>query len=542
MADRQLARDNELLSETARDAVNAGPRRLAWAALVCVALSILALVLGLQGFSDSAGEGNDSSARGSHSRTENVGAATLHPQCSLPYEMIYVNATPTCYGRGWRLQNRRLWPQRSPRSPGDNWRPRLHCDQVRAGADMASSHSVKTGVGGGQWYRFVHPVGLPTEPQRQVYGASELFDAFSCGTGATAWVSGWEPANAQRPPRDYREPGTLPGDGPQWPDAQWQQRVICFEGTASNYEASTEPMIPGVLWEAWYDAYGTSVDDLVDGDIDFPEWPTLRGLISPADPHPWGPNCGGTPFRQDASVDPDSAGDCKGTATLSASGVGATGPEDRDTGTSRATAVFESPTDIADHLGTRMRSYFRAPETGDYTFVLSSDDFGELWLGNVADTNGDTEQVAEMVASVPGWTEPREWTKYPEQTSRPLRLRAGVYYTLDSLAKENAGGDNLAVGVSLPSGIELRPIPVEFDGTGLLFVDPIMRLYSVDRRGNTDPVLQAALERSEYQSCMSYVRASAVHCGEYILWKLPDVPSCDPVPMAYAGTPESGLF
>ena len=64
-------------------------------------------------------------------------------------------------------------------------------------------------------------------------------------------------------------------------------------------------------------------------------------------------------------------------------------------------------------------------------------------------------------------TSPREWNKFPEQTSAPQRLVAGEYYFLMALAKESSGGDNLAVGVTLPDRTELRPIPV----AGYLFLE-----------------------------------------------------------------------
>ena len=37
---------------------------------------------------------------------------------------------------------------------------------------------------------------------------------------------------------------------------------------------------------------------------------------------------------------------------------------------------------VNDNLGSRLTAYFRAPQTGDYTFVIVADDTGELWLGS----------------------------------------------------------------------------------------------------------------------------------------------------------------
>lgn len=68
--------------------------------------------------------------------------------------------------------------------------------------------------------------------------------------------------------------------------------------------------------------------------------------------------------------------------------------------------VLEVPEDVNENAGTRLTAYFVAPQTGDYTFVMASDDQGELWLG-------PEESVAELIASVPGWTSSREWDKYP---------------------------------------------------------------------------------------------------------------------------------
>jgi hypothetical protein len=99
------------------------------------------------------------------------------------------------------------------------------------------------------------------------------------------------------------------------------------------------------------------------------------------------------------------------------------------------------------------------PQTGDYTFVIAADDQGELWFG-------EDEAAAMPIASVPDWTRTREWSKFPEQTSAAQSLVAGDYYFLQALAKESTGGDNLAVGVRLPDGSDLSPIPVE----GYLFL------------------------------------------------------------------------
>ena len=209
--------------------------------------------------------------------------------------------------------------------------------------------------------------------------------------------------------------------------------------------------------------------------------------------------------------------------------------------------VFESPTNIAEDIGTRMRAYFRAPATGCYTFLLATDDDGELWVGG--DDDEGEALAPTLVATVPGWSGPRQWDRFEEQTSQPVRMQAGRYYMLDAFAKEQHGGDNLAVGVTLPDNTPLAdgtrctgeqcklwPIPVQ----DYLFVDAALRRPP---RGDddSDGSVAPAPSGAEYQSCLASARVRVVHCGDFLLWQLPDVPSCDEMAMAYC-TVESELF
>lgn len=75
-----------------------------------------------------------------------------------------------------------------------------------------------------------------------------------------------------------------------------------------------------------------------------------------------------------------------------------------------------------DNYGERIVAYIRAPQTGHYTFRVAGDDHCEVRLSPSADPDD-----AELICSVPGWTHPREWTKYPEQTSQPIRLQADEF-------------------------------------------------------------------------------------------------------------------
>ena len=89
--------------------------------------------------------------------------------------------------------------------------------------------------------------------------------------------------------------------------------------------------------------------------------------------------------------------------------VGATPPNTTDTLPS-----FEAPTNWADNYGTRLRGYITAPVTGSYTFWIASDDNSELWL-----STDDNPLNKVEIASVPDWTDSREWNKFSSQKSAP---------------------------------------------------------------------------------------------------------------------------
>jgi hypothetical protein len=131
---------------------------------------------------------------------------------------------------------------------------------------------------------------------------------------------------------------------------------------------------------------------------------------------------------------------------------------------------MEGPTGWADNYGSRLVGYLYPPETGDYTFWIASDDFGELLLSPDADPAN-----AVAIAGVPGYTGSREWTKYPEQTSLPQSLVAGERYYIEAVMNEGGGGDNLAVAWQGP-GVSTRQV-ITADYVGVTPVMPV-RAYS----------------------------------------------------------------
>lgn len=135
---------------------------------------------------------------------------------------------------------------------------------------------------------------------------------------------------------------------------------------------------------------------------------------------------------------------------------------------------FEIPVNARDYYGTRVRGFFIPPTSGNYTFWISSDDSGELWLSS---TMSPTNR--SRIAYVSGWTSSREWNKMSSQKSASIPLVAGKAYYIEALMKENAGGDNLAIacrynnattptngdGTYLINGSQLAPYKFETEDT-----------------------------------------------------------------------------
>jgi len=124
---------------------------------------------------------------------------------------------------------------------------------------------------------------------------------------------------------------------------------------------------------------------------------------------------------------------------------------------------LEGPTNWADNYGTRIHGYLHPPADGNYTFWIASDANSELWLS----TDADPCHISK-IAYVPGDTNSREWTKYPQQQSSPISLAGGGKYYIRALHKEADGNDNIAVawGPALSQqvidGVYLSPCCLDF--------------------------------------------------------------------------------
>ncbi len=117
---------------------------------------------------------------------------------------------------------------------------------------------------------------------------------------------------------------------------------------------------------------------------------------------------------------------------------------------------FETSTNVADNFGTRLRGYINAPQTGNYTFYIASDDGGELWLSTDANP-ANKRRIAFMPNC--SWTTARNWAAFAEQKSVVISLVAGQNYYVEALYKESVGGDNLAIGWQTPSNAAIDVVP-----------------------------------------------------------------------------------
>ena len=84
---------------------------------------------------------------------------------------------------------------------------------------------------------------------------------------------------------------------------------------------------------------------------------------------------------------------------------------------------LEGPTNVGDNYGSRMRGWLVPPVTGNFVFWIASDDNGEFWLSTT-----DSKANEALICRQPQSAGPRQWDKYTEQKSQPIRLFAGQAY------------------------------------------------------------------------------------------------------------------
>ncbi len=114
--------------------------------------------------------------------------------------------------------------------------------------------------------------------------------------------------------------------------------------------------------------------------------------------------------------------------------------------------IFESGRDVADGYHAIMRGWLVPPQSGDYTFYLSSDDVSQLWLSTDEDPANATQ-----IANEPQWNGARNWTgtdrrsaSDPENISDPITLNEGEPVYVEAVFAEGGGGDGMEVTWQAP--------------------------------------------------------------------------------------------
>lgn len=154
-------------------------------------------------------------------------------------------------------------------------------------------------------------------------------------------------------------------------------------------------------------------------------------------------------------------------------------PLDSEPNTTGTLAIFETPQNVADHYGRRIRGYICAPVSGNYVFWISGNDKTELWL-----STDDDPAKKRRIAYTDGYTGVKQWDKYTTQQSSPITLAANQKYYIEALHKELEGLDHVAVGWQLPGGTLERPIPgmrlIPFGGSSAASGQPVVSITSPD--------------------------------------------------------------
>lgn len=108
-----------------------------------------------------------------------------------------------------------------------------------------------------------------------------------------------------------------------------------------------------------------------------------------------------------------------------------------------------------DNYGAYVRGFLVAPATGDYRFFVSGDDETQFLFSPT-----ENAEDAKVIATVPGWTYPKQYDKYSSQTSPYVTLSEGQHYYFEIRYKEGAGNDHFSVAWEGP-GIARQVVGAE---------------------------------------------------------------------------------
>lgn len=182
-------------------------------------------------------------------------------------------------------------------------------------------------------------------------------------------------------------------------------------------------------------------------------------------------------------------------------------------------STFESPLNNGSNFGTRTRAWLTPAQSGDYTFWIASDDSSELWMSTDSSSMNKT-----LIASVSGFTGSRQWNKFTSQQSATRSLIAGQRYYIESLHKEDSGGDNMAVAWTGP-GITQQVIgSTNLTAYGLNH-DPSVTNDSANASFNTTVTIQVLANDSDVdadtltlESVAAPAHGTAILSGNNILY------------------------
>ena len=127
----------------------------------------------------------------------------------------------------------------------------------------------------------------------------------------------------------------------------------------------------------------------------------------------------------------------------------------------REFSVFQIEDDQAEY-GQTIAGFLNPATSGSYRFAIASDDSSELWLS--PSENPDEKQLiaSVFVEGATAWTRKNEITKYPNQTSRDIKLRSGSRYYIEVIHKQGKGVGFVQVFWSNPGVKDLKLISSEY--------------------------------------------------------------------------------
>ena len=118
---------------------------------------------------------------------------------------------------------------------------------------------------------------------------------------------------------------------------------------------------------------------------------------------------------------------------------------------------FAAAVNRGNRFGTRMRALLTAPVAGDYTFWISSDDEGKLYVSPSTDPTLE-QMVARVVGSI---ATAAAFDVQATQKSAPIHLAQGQQVFIEAYQKDNTGNDHLEVAWTIPGfGRAIVPLGV----------------------------------------------------------------------------------